>query len=56
MNAWIFIVPAIVVIAFVVGAGLGVKWMTGIWFRFLDDDMGEIEANELIERFEKWQM
>jgi hypothetical protein len=56
MNAWVVIVPVIVAIAFVVGAGLGVKWTTGIWITFLDDDMGEMEAGELLDRFEKWQM
>ena len=50
------IVPALIALAFVVGAGAGIKWTTDIWFMFLDDVMDEEVADRLIERFKKWRM
>jgi len=49
------IVPLIAIAAFIGGAIVGVKWVTDIWFTFLDDEMGEMEAGELIDKFERWQ-
>ena len=50
------VVPALIALAFVVGAGAGVKWTTDVWFMFLDGEMGKESADQLIERFKKWQM
>lgn len=56
MSAVYIVAPVVVALAFVLGAVAGVRWTTDVWFSFLDDEMGEDWADQLIERFKKWKL
>lgn len=55
MATGVVIAGALIALAFIVGAVLGVRWTSQVWFDFLDDYVGEEAADLMIDRFKEWQ-